>query len=142
MNVAEEVVVEELSPYKKLFTAVVPEQDLVAAATSCFHVFSSCQSCYRGILMPKVMNSIANGMNSIANRMNSIANRMNSNAKMTNLIANGMDSIANGMNSIAKGMNSITNGTNSIAKTSRVHHYSKGVRDFKISLKSMISFMI
>ena len=27
---------EELSPYKELFTTVVPEQDLVAAATSCF----------------------------------------------------------------------------------------------------------
>ena len=44
-NIAEEVVVEELSPYKELFMTVVPEQDLVAA-TSCFCVFSHCQSCY------------------------------------------------------------------------------------------------
>ena len=38
-NVAEEAVVEELSPYEKLFTTVVPEQGLVAAATFCFCVF-------------------------------------------------------------------------------------------------------
>ena len=38
VNVAEEVVVEELSPCKELFRTVVPEQDLVAAATSCFCV--------------------------------------------------------------------------------------------------------
>ena len=41
MNVTEEVVVEELSPYKELFRTVLPEQDLVAAAIYCFHVFSS-----------------------------------------------------------------------------------------------------
>ena len=53
MNVAEEVVVEELSPYKELFNVGVPEQGLVAAATSC--VFSSYQP-YCG--QTKVTNSI------------------------------------------------------------------------------------
>jgi len=38
--------VAELSPYKELFTAVVLQQDHGAAATSCVHVSSSCQSCY------------------------------------------------------------------------------------------------
>ena len=47
MNVVEEAVVEELSPYKEFFTTVVPEQGHVAAVLSCLHVFSSCQSCYR-----------------------------------------------------------------------------------------------
>ena len=46
MNVAEEDVAEELLPYKELFTTAVPEQGLVAAATSCFHICYSCQSCY------------------------------------------------------------------------------------------------
>jgi len=41
MNVAEEAEAEELLPYKELFTTVVPEQGLVAAATSCFHVCCS-----------------------------------------------------------------------------------------------------
>ena len=45
------------SPYKscllQLYLTVVPEQGLVAAATSCVRVFSSCQSCYEQILMPK-----------------------------------------------------------------------------------------
>ena len=39
MNFAKGFVVKELSPYKELLTTVVPEQGLVAAATSCF-VFS------------------------------------------------------------------------------------------------------
>ena len=52
-NAAEEVVVEKLSPYKELFMTVLPEQDLAVAATSCFQVFSSCQSCYEPILMLK-----------------------------------------------------------------------------------------
>ena len=52
-NDAEEVVVEDLSPYKELFTIVLSEQDLVAAATSCFRIFSSCQTCYGRILMSK-----------------------------------------------------------------------------------------
>ena len=45
-NVVGEAVEEELLPYKELFTTVVLEQVLVAAATSCFHVCSSCHSCY------------------------------------------------------------------------------------------------
>ena len=40
-----EAVEEELLPYKELFTTVVLEQVLVAAAT-CFRVCSSCHSCY------------------------------------------------------------------------------------------------
>ena len=40
---------QELLPYKELFTTVVLEQVLVAAATSCFRVCSSCHSCYGGI---------------------------------------------------------------------------------------------
>ena len=43
-NVAEEAEA-ELLPYIELFTTAVPEQGLVAAATSCFHVCCSCQSC-------------------------------------------------------------------------------------------------
>ena len=46
MNVVEEVVAEELSPYKGLVTSVVPaEQDHEAAATSCFCVNPAGQSC-------------------------------------------------------------------------------------------------
>ena len=45
-NVAGEAVEEQLLPYKELFTTVVLEQVLVAAATSCFRVCSSCHSCY------------------------------------------------------------------------------------------------
>ena len=45
-NVAGEAVEEELLPYKELFTTVVLEQVLVAAATLCFRVCSSCHSCY------------------------------------------------------------------------------------------------
>jgi len=41
--IAEEAVVEELSPYKELFTTVVFQQGHVAAATSCFCVYYSCQ---------------------------------------------------------------------------------------------------
>jgi len=41
VNVAEEAAAEELLPYKELFTTVVLEQGLVAAATSCFHACSS-----------------------------------------------------------------------------------------------------
>ena len=37
-NVAEEAEGEELLPYKELFTTDAPEQRLIAAATSCFHV--------------------------------------------------------------------------------------------------------
>jgi len=39
-NVAE-AVAKELLPYKELFTLVLPGQDHKAAATSCFHVYSS-----------------------------------------------------------------------------------------------------
>ena len=45
-NVAGYAVEEELLSYKELFTTVVHEQVLVAAATPCFRVFSSCHSCY------------------------------------------------------------------------------------------------
>jgi len=45
-NAAEEAVAEELSPFQELFTTVVLDQDDDTAATSCFHVHSSCQSCY------------------------------------------------------------------------------------------------
>jgi len=40
------LVAEELLPYIELFTTIVHEQGLVAAATSCFLVCCSCQSCY------------------------------------------------------------------------------------------------
>ena len=40
-NGVEEVVAEELLPYKELFTPVLPGQDHKAAATSCFCVYSS-----------------------------------------------------------------------------------------------------
>ena len=57
MNDAEEAVVEELKSCLESAT-VVPEQGIVATATSCFRVFSSYQSCYRQS-DAKVMNSIA-----------------------------------------------------------------------------------
>ena len=41
VNVAEEVVAEELLPCKELFTSVVPGQDHKTATTSCFRVYSS-----------------------------------------------------------------------------------------------------
>ena len=43
-NAAEEAVEEELSPSEELFTSVVLEQDNDTAATSCFCIYSSCQS--------------------------------------------------------------------------------------------------
>jgi len=45
-NAAEKAVAEELSLSEELFTSVVLEQDNYTAATSCFHVYSSCQSFY------------------------------------------------------------------------------------------------
>jgi len=45
-NVTVEAVAEELSPCKELFTMVVLQQDHGAAATACFRVSCSCQSCY------------------------------------------------------------------------------------------------
>ena len=51
-NVAET----ELLPYKELFTTVVPEQGLAAAATSCFHVanlVAEFKFCQRNGLLPK-----------------------------------------------------------------------------------------
>jgi len=45
VNAAEEAVAEELSPSEELFTSIVLEQNNEKAATSCFHVYSSCQSC-------------------------------------------------------------------------------------------------
>ena len=99
-------------PYKELFTTVVLEKVLVAAATSCFRVSSSCHSCYGRIQLQtdefnckryeKATNSIANGTNTIAKPTNSIANGTNSIAKATNSIANGTNSIAKSPNSIAK----------------------------------------
>ena len=56
MNVAEEAVTEELLPYKEWLTTIVPEQGLVAAATSCY----GCQN-KRRMQLPtvgKVINSI------------------------------------------------------------------------------------
>ena len=66
VNVAE-VVVEEVSPYKELFTTVALEQGLVAAATSLFSGYF--------VQLPILlwMNLITKVMNSIANRMNSMS---------------------------------------------------------------------
>ena len=46
MNAAEEAVTEELLPSEELFTSVVLGQDNDTAATSCFRVYSSYQSCF------------------------------------------------------------------------------------------------
>ena len=73
---------------------VVPEQDLVAAATSCFCVF------FR-LLILLWMNIHAKAMNSIVKATNSIA-------KVTNYFANGTNSIAKAMISIAKICNTLT----------------------------------
>ena len=53
MNAAEEAVEEELLPSEELFTSAVLGQDNDTAATSCFHVYSSCPSCYERIFMRK-----------------------------------------------------------------------------------------
>jgi len=37
---------------QELFTTVVSEKSLVAVATSCSHVYCSCQSCYGQIFIP------------------------------------------------------------------------------------------
>ena len=87
-NVGEEAVAEELSPYKELFTTVVLQKDHGAAATSCFRVYCSSQSCYGRILLmnsnAKAIKSIAKPTKSIAKPANSIANRTNTTAKATN----------------------------------------------------------
>jgi len=80
----------------ELFTTVVLEQDDDTAATSCFYVHSSCQSCYD--FRAKVTNSKAKATNSKAKVTNS-------KAKATNSIANGTNSFANRMNSFANGTN-------------------------------------
>ena len=98
---------EELSPYKELFTTVVPEQGLVAAA-----------SCFLQLPILLLMNSNAKATNSIAKVTNSIANGTNSIAKRMNY------SISKETNSIAKRMNySIAKETNSIAKTCNTIYY-------------------
>ena len=59
-NVAKEAEAEELFPYKELFTTIVPEQGLVAAATYLVFMFAaaSCQSFSGRIFVPET-NSIA-----------------------------------------------------------------------------------
>jgi len=52
LNTAEEAVTEELSFSEELFTSVVLEQDNYKAATSCFRVYYTCQSCYGRIFVP------------------------------------------------------------------------------------------
>ena len=73
-----------------MFTSIVLGQDNDTAATSCFRVYSSCQSCYGDEFRDKFNcqreSSIAKWMNSFANRTNSFANRMKSIAKRTNSI--------------------------------------------------------
>ena len=112
-------------PYKELFTTVVLEQVLVAAATSCFRVSSSCHSYYgrkkRRIQLQKRRIQLQTGRIQLQKRRTQlIANGTNSIAKPTNSIANGTNSIAKATNSIANGMNSIAKSPNSIAKTCRV----------------------
>ena len=83
---------EEFSPYKELFTTVVPEQDLVAAATSYFLqlpiLLRTNYNAKATNSITKVTNSIANGRNSIAKGTNSITKVMNSIAKTCNIATN------------------------------------------------------
>ena len=71
-NAVEEAVVEELLPYKELFTTVVNHE---AAATHCFRVY-----CSYHLLQTSPS---TNAMNSNAKPMNSIVDKTNFTAKVT-----------------------------------------------------------
>ena len=62
-------------PYKELFTTVVLEQVLVAAATSCFRVCSSCHSCYGRIQLQKQRIQLQNRRIQLQTRRIQLQNR-------------------------------------------------------------------
>jgi len=63
-NAAEEA---DLSPSEELFTTVVLGQDNYTAATLCSRVYSSCQSCYGRIFMPKSKAKVTNSKAKVTN---------------------------------------------------------------------------